>query len=270
MLQFYYEILIKIFFHNYFPLKIFKICVHKIEEIISRLIDIKAGGNYKNHVTVILAVTGSGNKLPPILIFKGKSDKINERRYNKLDVVRNKKIFIFFQENAWVNDSIFKNWIDLVFKEHEKNLKDKCLLLLDKAPSHITKNVLSYFKSNQIEYILIPARLTRFLQPLDIGVNFPFKTYLKNKYLINEANKLTNNNEVNPIKFNDNLSYSNLDILRLNLIYWILLIWEDDDIIKLSTIIASFNKATITFPLDGSFDNKFEMPEEIIKQHNKE
>ena len=183
-----------------------------------------------------------------------------------MDVVRNKKIFIFFQENAWVNDNIFQNWIDLVFIEHEKNLKNKCLLLLDKAPSHITNNILSYFKNNQIEYILIPARLMRFLQPLDIGVNFPFKTYLKNKYLINE----TNNNEINPIKFKDNLSYSNLDILRLNLIYWILLIWEDDDIIKPSTIIASFNKATITFPLDGSFDSKFEMPEEIVQQHNKE
>lgn len=39
---------------------------------------IKAGGNYKNHVTIILAVTGSRNKLPPILIFKGRQDKINE------------------------------------------------------------------------------------------------------------------------------------------------------------------------------------------------
>jgi hypothetical protein len=60
-----------------------------------------------------------------------------------LDVVRNKKIFIFFQENAWVNDNIFQNWIDLVFIEHAKNLKNKCLLLLDKAPSHITNNEIS-------------------------------------------------------------------------------------------------------------------------------
>ena len=50
----------------------------------------------------------------------------------------------------------------------------------------------------------------------------------------------------------------------------ILLILEDDDIIKPSTIAASFQKETITFPLDGSFGNKFEMPEEIVQQHNKE
>ena len=84
--------------------------------------------------------------------------------------------------------------------------------------------------------------------------------------MINDANKLTGNNEVNPNKFNDKLSESNLDKLSLNLIYWILLIWEDDDIIKPSTIVASFQKATITFSLDGSFDNKFEMPKKLFNK----
>jgi hypothetical protein len=138
---------------------------------------------------------------------------------------------------------------------------------LDKAPSHITKKVLSYFKDKEVEYTFVPAKLTRFLQTLDIGINFPFKAHLKIKYLINEANKITKTEEVNPIKFNDNLTISNLDQLKLNLIYWILLIWEKNDI---STIIASFNKFTISYPLDGINDNNFKMPEEIVDQHNKE
>ena len=129
---------------------------------------------------------------------------------------------------------------------------------------------MSYFKNKVVEYTFVPAKLTRFLRPLDIGINFPFKTQLKNKYLINEANKITNTEEVNPIKFNDNLNISNLDKLRLNLIYWTLLIWENDDLIKKSTIIASFNKSTISYPLDGSNDINFEMPKEIVDQHNKE
>ena len=81
---------------------------------------IKEGGNYKSHVTVILAVTSSCNKLPSVLIFKGMPIKNNEKRYNKLDVLR-KKIFISFQENDWVNDIIFKEWIDLVFYCMNKN-----------------------------------------------------------------------------------------------------------------------------------------------------
>ena len=39
--------------------------------------------------------------------------------------------------------------------------------------------ILSYFKDKEVEYTFIPAKLTRFLQPLDIGINFPFKVHLK-------------------------------------------------------------------------------------------
>ena len=208
--------------------------------------------------------------MPPVIIFKGKPDKNKEKRYNNLDVVKNRRILIFFQNNAWVNDAIFKKWLDSVYLEYEIKLNKKCLLIMGKAPSHITKNILSYIKDKEVEYTFIPSKLTRFLQQLDIGINFPFKAHLKNKYMVNEANKITNTEEVNPIKFNDNLTISNIDKLRLNLIYWTLLIWEKDDTIKKSTIIASFNKSTISYPLDGSNDNNFEMPDEIVDQHNNE
>ena len=61
---------------------------------------ININGNEKNHITVILAITGKGNKLPPVLIFKGKIDKTNKKRYNLLDVVRQKRIYIFCQDNG--------------------------------------------------------------------------------------------------------------------------------------------------------------------------
>jgi hypothetical protein len=40
-------------------------------------------------------------------------------------------------------------------------------------------------------------------------------------------------------------------------------------LIKTSSILYSFKKATIALPFDGSLDNEFEMPEEIIKQYKK-
>ena len=61
-----------------------------------------------------------------------------------------------------------------------------------------------------------------------------------------------------------------MDKLRLNIIHWILAIWEDDNLIKTSSIIDSFKKASITQPLDGTEDNKFQMSEEILSQYNKE
>ena len=65
-------------------------------------------GNEKHHIIVILTITGKGNKLPLFINFKDKIDKTNEKRYNKLDVVKQKRV-IFCQENGWVNDYIFKN-----------------------------------------------------------------------------------------------------------------------------------------------------------------
>ena len=231
------------------------------------IIDTK--GNEKKHVTVILSVTGGGVKLPPVIVFKEKCDKKNEKRYSALDVVKDKRIFIYFQDNAWINDYIFLKWLDNIYLSYQNRINKKCLLLFDRAPSHLTREILNHLEINNIEFSFIPAKLTRFLQPIDIGINKQFKSYLKNKYLINEANKLTNNVEINPIKFNDKLSVSNLDLLRLNLINWLFEIWEDNSLIKPSSIISSFKKATITYPLDGSLDNEFEMPEEIVKQYNK-
>ncbi len=42
------------------------------------------------------------------------------------------------------------------------------------------------------------------------------------------------------MKFNVKLSLSKLDILRLDLINWILEIWEDNSLIKTSSILDSF------------------------------
>ena len=77
----------------------------------------------------------------PVIIFKGKIDKTNEKRYNTLDVVKQKRLYIFCQENGWVNEYIFKKWISEIYLEHQKRINKKCLLLLDKAPSHNSSTI---------------------------------------------------------------------------------------------------------------------------------
>ena len=67
-----------------------------------------------------------------------------------------------------------------------KNLlkKKKCLLIMDLAPSHQDIIVLDYIKQKDINYVFLPPGTTRYLQPLDAGVNKVFKQKLKEKYLI--------------------------------------------------------------------------------------
>ena len=43
-------------------------------------------------------------------------------------------------------------------------------------------------------------------------------------------------------------------------------LWWNDEKIKEDSIINSFYKTTITFPLDGLKDNEYEFPEEVLEQ----
>ena len=52
-------------------------------------------------------------------------------------------------------------------------------LILDKATSHITNNIISQYINESKIMSFIPPGLTRYLQPLDVVVNKPFKEGIK-------------------------------------------------------------------------------------------
>ena len=72
----------------------------------------------------------------------------------------------------------------------------KCLLILDKVPSHCSEVTLDFMNKNQIKRLFIPGGLTRKWQKLDIVINKPFKDCLKKWYtqyqLENAGNTITN------------------------------------------------------------------------------
>lgn len=54
---------------------------------------------------------------------------------------------------------------------------------MDKATSHLDEDIIKR-QTNDYRFILfIPAGLTRYLQPLDVSVNGPFKKGLREKYI---------------------------------------------------------------------------------------
>lgn len=66
--------------------------------------------------------------------------------------------------------------------------------------------------------------------------------------------------------FGDDKNPSDLDRQRLNVINWVIDVWWDDEKIKISSIINSFRKSAINYPLDGSKDVEFVFPDEVINQ----
>ena len=120
---------------------------------------------------------------------------------------------------------IFKLW---------KKINKKCLLILDKAPSHVDNDILEKFKLYNTHYVYMPGGLTRYLQPLDIGINKVFKTAVKNEYSKIELFEKEN--------IKDLLKSNIFDMKKrreeiINLIYKV---WEDNKNIKKDTITNSF------------------------------
>ena len=53
------------------------------------------------------------------------------------------------------------------------------LLIIDIATTHFSNELNERFKKYSSHYVLIPPRLTRYLQPLDFAINKPFKDAMK-------------------------------------------------------------------------------------------
>lgn len=65
--------------------------------------------------------------------------QIIREKLRSLPYVRDKKIFIYCQNDAWCTSSIFKEWVNVVFKPYEIEYGNKCLLIMDKAASNVSK-----------------------------------------------------------------------------------------------------------------------------------
>ena len=66
---------------------------------------------------------------------------------------------------------------------------------MDKVPSHIKSNIIDKLTEKQKNFIFMPEGLTRFLQPLDVGINKPFKDHLKSEYIADFARDLFKNED---------------------------------------------------------------------------
>jgi len=71
-------------------------------------------------------------------------------------------------------------------------LGNPALLVMDTFSAHMTDNVKDAFKKCNSKLLFIPGGCTSVLQPLDIGINKPFKSYIRQSwcnYMIEETDK---------------------------------------------------------------------------------
>ena len=130
----------------------------------------------------------------------------------------------------------YEKWINELWRNYSHFVVKKVtILVMDDASMHKIHIVKNKIKECKTKISMIPGGLTRYLQPLDVSINKPFKDKLKKRYT----------------KYYMNQQDIKARVTQENMINWIAEVWYDD---KLSSeiIIKPFKTARITRALNGS------------------
>lgn len=147
----------------------------------------------KRQVTMMVALSASGEMLPLQFIFKGQQDKVKGKDHKKFTTDLN-WLFSTNKTKHWANLDTMKEWVRKVLhpyyvaklndcgllsnmKQAPKSITQRCVLILDCWKVHISQSFVSWMKE-EYPYILllfVPARCTSKLQPVDLVGNFKLK-----------------------------------------------------------------------------------------------
>ncbi|KAJ4446805.1 hypothetical protein ANN_13503 [Periplaneta americana] len=140
----------------------------------AKSISLRTTGNEKQRITVMLAVTADGGKLPPYVILKRKT--MPKQNLPKGLVIR-------CQEKGWMTTELMMYWLAMVWNRRPGVLLCKrAMLVLDAFKGHLTLEVKKKITALKTDLVIIPGGMTSKLQVLDVVVNKPFKDQLRKQY----------------------------------------------------------------------------------------
>ena len=128
-------------------------------------------------ITILLAISYSGNFLTPVIISKRKKD--DGKRYSG--------VLVYFQEKGWNNSELSKRWIeDIWIPEIAKSkffgVKTPSLLVWDSFAGHMVEEVSTYCKKENVKQCVVPSGYTWLLQPLDVAINKKLKAEMRARF----------------------------------------------------------------------------------------
>jgi hypothetical protein len=136
-------------------------------------INSKEKGGFRS--TVCLAVTASGKKLTPFVIFKGTATGSIARENFGPDIIATA------QSNAWMDTPVARIFLARVLLPYiQTNTRGRSLILMDNFSVHCQEEFIAALTEANCDVIFIPKNCTSRLQPLDVSVNEPFKAKLWN------------------------------------------------------------------------------------------
>ena len=127
-------------------------------------------GSGRDNITVQVCCSASGELLPPYVIYSGQRLQYNCTSGGPLGTRYS------CSANGWMTGSNFIDWLKSVFIASLSPQHPPVLLILDGHTSHISYEVRTLARDNNVHLLKLPPHLTHLLQPLDLAVFKPMKS----------------------------------------------------------------------------------------------
>ncbi len=146
----------------------------------TKTICVRKTGNGMKKATGAFTITAAGNFLMPMIIYKGKPHGcITTKEIPKYD----RTSIYTCQEATWMDERCMLIWVDQILSPYLMVNPPppgiQPVILLDSYCCHVMASVINKIAELGFEVIHIPGGCTALCQPLDIGVNKPFKQRIR-------------------------------------------------------------------------------------------
>jgi hypothetical protein len=146
----------------------------------AKTINVRKSTNDTRRATAALTCTAAGDFLRPMIIFKGAAEgRIVTKELPSFDPTSD----YLCQKNAWMDERCMLVWAKeclgsfLLLRPPPAGIVP--VILLDSYRCHMMGSVVRAIQELGVEVIHIPGGCTGLLQPLDVGLNKPFKVRVR-------------------------------------------------------------------------------------------
>ena len=139
-----------------------------------------------SHMTFVGFINAAGHYIPPVFLIARKKMKPEFMR-GAIDGAKG-----LANQTGWMTGEMFLETLKHVREKTYCSLDNKILLIMDNAMCHMNINAVEYAIKNGIVIVTLPPHTTAKLQPLDVSIYGPFKTYLRalqNEYRLANPNR---------------------------------------------------------------------------------
>lgn len=139
-------------------------------------------------ITMALAVNANGNSLPPFFLFPKK-----KMQAYFMDNATDGAVG-FANDSGWMAQTEFVRFMDHFVRFARPSTDSPVLLLLDNHTSHLSIEALDLAVANGVHILSFPPHCSHRMQPLDVSVFGPIKSYYKSQcaaWQKNNANKVS-------------------------------------------------------------------------------